>query len=111
MKQQQHNKPITINDSLIELLIDENKEGSEYAKEVLVFICSVLTPIQRKQVLKKVRICKFYVKSMNNSLDKKRIKSIITNKEKIKRQNINSVCQPCSIYYISEVKNKNNVMW
>lgn len=63
--------------------------------ETIEFLLHLLTPIQKRQLLRKISICDFYINSAEKGMPESRIKSIIKRKEDIARQHIGKACEPC----------------
>lgn len=90
----------TNREKIVDILLGEAPETIKKEKVIDRFnlILSMLTPDQKKCLLKKLLRCSFYVRSSEKGMQEKRIRSIMKRKFNIKNQNIDHACSPCKVY-------------
>jgi hypothetical protein len=80
------------------ILLGEDKAFYEKkeVQEALFFVFSMLTDKQTDEILKKINVCKEYIRLTDKDMDKTRVRSIIRNRFNIDRRKISEKCLPCS---------------
>ena len=100
-------KETTLSKQIIDVVFEDG-EKQEYTREEAIakvtHILTLMTKNQRKEMVKKVRRCEYYIAAIDRGLDRTLVRSLLMRKEGLSRQNLNDVCKPCE-----EILHKNNI--
>lgn len=91
----------TFDSKVLELLFNDTKPmlTRDDAKDKVLWVLDMLTDLQKKEVLKKIERCQYFIERKTIGMNETKIRGLISRKFNVHRQHMNTVCEPCLIRY------------